>query len=253
MRSNAKLTALLVALLFALLLNFAALGANLFWQIRHGSAAVAIATTNAAQPPDPPASDPAATASTPAVLERPMHWHDAPFVYPVGGDDTEDVLGQFSTAGDDNRLSYFVGAFDGHTLTRIWRAGPIAVLERSDRTPILQLAVGHLLAAESNAVHLYDATTGDESGTVHTSDRVAELCVFGADKSKVWAKVMDGKSVTIDPTSGDFKAQESPPPGCQPPKPSKLESPSVPGFSPAKVLVESDVAIALGAKSPGMW
>jgi hypothetical protein len=253
-RANAKLYGLLGTILVVLVLDFGLLGANLFVQLRR--APPTPEATAKVDPPLPPASAGASaqtpSVSVPVVAERAIQWHDAPLIAQVGGDETEDVLGLFTTVGDDGKLSYFVGAFDGQTLSRLWRAGPIAVIERSDKAPILQVAVGHLLAAESNAIHLYGITSGEERGTIHTNDRVTELCVYGPDKSKVWARVDGGKNVALDIALAETKAMEAPPAGCWAPKPGKLESPTAPGFAPSKVLVEGDVAIALGARSPGM-
>ena len=252
MRPNAKLNALLAAILVVLVLNLGALAANVFLQLRRPTRAGATPTSASVEPGAAAASAaPAAAPSVPAVAERAIHWHDAPIITQVGGDETEDVVGLFSTVGDDGKLSYFVGAFDGATLSRLWSAGPIAVIERGEKAPILQLVTGRLLAAESNAVHLYVVTNGDETGTIHTSDRVTELCVHGADKTKVWARVADGKNVAMDLALAETKAVEAPPQGCWAAKGPKLEAPSMPGFAPSKVLVDGDVAIALGAKSPG--
>ncbi len=253
MRANAKLYGLLVTILVVLVLNLGFLGANLFVQLRRPAAATTRTATSVETPAASAsgAAPDAAAPTVPAVAERGFQWQNAPLIAQVGGDETEDVVGLFTTVGDDGKLSYFVGAFDGATLSRLWRAGPIAVIERGEKSPILQLAVGHLLAAESNGVHLYTLTSGEERGTIHTSDRVTELCVHGPDKSKVWARVADGKNVALDITLAEAKAMEPPPQGCWAPKPAKVESPAAPGFAPSKVLVEADVAIALGAKSPG--
>jgi hypothetical protein len=243
-RTNEKLTWLLSGILAALVLNLVTLAGILFNGVRRPKQASA--------PPAPaPLPATAATAEpSPQAAER-VAWHDAPLLAGVGGDGTEDVIGQFSTTGGNGLTSYFVGAFDGATLARLWRAGPIAVLEHSERPPILQLVGGRLFAAESNAIHVYDVTNGDEATTLHTSDRVTELCLVAPDRARLWARVADGKSVSIDPATGETRPQETPPPSCAAGKPAKLDAPPVSGFAAAKVWVDGDIAVAVGAKSPG--
>ncbi len=254
MRSNTT-TVLLAAILAALVLNLGALGANLAVQLQRPALDVARPPANGGDAAAPSATPPAATASpppaVPAVAERAMHWHDAPLVTQVAGDATEDIVGTYSTVGDDGKLSYYVGAFDGATLSRLWRAGPIAIVDRGEKAPIVALAPGRVLAAESNAVHVYVTENGDEAGTMHTADRVTELCIYGPEKSKVWARVDGGRNVALDVASLETKALEAPPQGCWAPKGPKLEAPASAGFAPSKVMSDGEVAIALGAKSPG--
>ena len=252
MRANAKLYGLLGTILVILVLNLGFLAANLFVQLRRPAAAAAPHPTSTVEATAASASANTAQVPTvPAVAERGIQWQNAPLIAQVGGDETEDIVGLFTTVGDDGKLSYFVGAFDGATLSRLWRAGPIAIIERGEKAPILQIASGHLLAAESNAIHLYALASGEERGTIHTNDRVTELCLHGPDKTKVWARVEGGKNLLLDVALAEGKPLEAPPVGCGPPKPSKLEAPAAAGFAPSKVLVDGDVAIALGAKSPG--
>lgn len=250
-----------MAILVVLVLNLGALGANLFMQLRHAREPAVAAPPPAPVVDAPPGGttvaspgtrDPGGSASAvPVVAERGLHWHDAPLVTQVGGDETEDIVGLFSTTGDDGKLSFFVGAFDGATLSRLWRAGPIAIIDRGEKTPILQIVAGHLLAAESNTVHLYNVTNGDEKGTVHAADRVTELCAYGPDKSKAWARVDGGKNVAINVALAETKALEAPPAGCWTPKGPKHETPAGSNFAPSKVLVDGDVGVALGVASPG--
>jgi hypothetical protein len=251
-RTNGKLTLLLSGILVALLLNLGLLGALLFLQIRPRKA--------------PPGADPGATSSgalpsseTAPANEARSHgtpgrieWHEAPIIASIGGDDTEDIVGQVSTLGEDGQMTYYVGAFDGATFEQLWRTPSLAVLERGERPPIVRMVADHVVVAESNAIHINDPTTGNETGTVRTTDRVLDLCPIGPDKTRFWAKVADGRSVAVDPQTSESRPMDYPPPGCASSgRGTKVEAPSVPGISPAKVLVEADVAIALGVKSPG--
>jgi hypothetical protein len=254
-RTNAKLTALLAAILCALLLNLVALCANLAFGLRRPPKERPPASTASSASPfasstaEPPAADVAPNAQP---QER-VHWRGTPFIAAVGGDATEDVVGLMSTQNEDGQVSYYVGAFDGATLTRLWRAGPVAVLERGDRPPIVQIYGEIVVAAESNAVLMYELATGEETATVRTSDRVVELCAALPDRTKLWARVADGKNVLIDLSNGDFKAHEAQPAGCNQvsSKTPKLDAPVVPGFVSTRVLVDGDVGIAVGTKTPG--
>jgi hypothetical protein len=207
------------------------------------------ATTSQTSAPEPPSSsgDTHAHVGPPAKIE----WHEAPLVASVGGDDTEDVIGQVSTVGDDGQMTYYVGAFDGATFEQLWRTPSLAVQERGERPPIVRMVADHVVVAESNAIHINDPTTGNETGLVRTTDRVLDLCAIGPDKTRFWAKVADGHNVAVDPQTSDSKPMEPAPPGCTSTRGAKVEAPTVPGFSSAKVFVDGDVAISLGVKSPG--
>jgi hypothetical protein len=253
-RTNGKLVLLLSAILVALILNLGALGGLMFLQVRGKK------TLPPADPPPPATTAPAEPGPTndphgsgpshgsPGKIE----WHEAPLIASVGGDDTEDVIGQVSTVADDGQMTYYVGAFDGATFEQLWRTPSLAVLERGERPPIVKMVADHVVVAESNAIHINDPTTGNETGTVRTTDRVLDLCPIGPDKTRFWAKVADGHNVGVDPQTSESKPMEAAPPGCNTgTRSAKVDAPSVPGFSPAKVFVDGDVAIAIGVKSPG--
>jgi hypothetical protein len=241
---------LLLGILVALFLNFTALCVVIYQHARARKAAAA--TEPAASIASAAAPDPiVATEGHVRHIPGKMEWHEAPIVASVGGDDTEDVIGQVSTVGEDGQMTYYVGAFDGTTFEQLWRSPSLAVLERGERPPIVHMVADHVIVAESNSVHIDDPTTGNETGTVRTTDRIVDICPYGPEKARVWAKVADGRSVAIDPQNAESKPLEQPPAGCEARGKTKLDAPTVSGFSPSKVLIEGDVAVALGVKSPG--
>jgi hypothetical protein len=252
-RTNGKVVVLLSAILVALILNLSALGGLMFLQLRGKK------TLLPAEPGTPTPSNPSVEPTTPsdnghghAGPPAKIEWHEAPLVASVGGDDTEDVIGQVSTVADDGQMTYYVGAFDGATFEQLWRSPSLAVLERGERPPIVRMVADHVVVAESNAIHINDPTTGNETGTVRTTDRVLDVCPVGPDKTRFWAKVADGHNVAVDPQTSDSRPMETAPPGCNTStRPLKVDAPNVPGFSPAKVYVDGDVAVAVGVKSPG--
>jgi outer membrane protein assembly factor BamB len=253
-RTNGKVILLLSAILGALILNLCAMGGVMFLQVRgrktassKGDPAGAPAATGAGS------SEAATTADGhPHATAAKMEWHEPPLIASVGGDDNEDIIGQVSTVGDDGQMTYYVGAFDGTTFEQLWRSPSLAVLERGERPPIVRMVADHIIVAEANTIHVDDPTTGNETGAVRTTDRIVDLCAYGPDKTRVWAKVADGRSVSFDPQTAEPKPTETAPQGCAPgAKSAKADAPSVPGFSPNKVLVEGDAAVALGVKSPG--
>ncbi len=187
-----------------------------------------------------------------------FQWRDPPVVTTVDGDGVEDFVGTVASRSETDYPIYLT-AFSGATQKQLWRYGPLG----KNSYELKYAAIGStiVLTDAAGKVHLIDAATGKEAGTVALSDKADELCTT-AGPSSIWIETADQKGTLIDVATRSAKATERPATcpkrgfdcdhqrnsGCVD---ARDVAPEVPGFDADFVLFEGDDAIAVGKKSPG--
>jgi hypothetical protein len=197
-----------------------------------------------------------------------LQWgSEAPVAARVNADDTEDFIGLYHLLEGDQQLTY-IGAFNGKTLERVWAAGPFGNLSEANSKTFFGVSKDRLILTDfRSTAHIFDVSTGKETGKVALSDRAKSVCTSTEGKPEAWLELADQQHLLVDLAAGTAKKSARPAfcpavasdssnctsRGTKRPHATCHEDSSIkaPGVSIDRVLIEGDVAVALGTKSPG--
>ena len=205
-----------------------------------------------------------------------IRWDDdvMPAVADVNGDGVADIIGRYAV-NENSKSMIYVGAFDGQTFARLWKAGPYGDISANHAHMYTHFVVtpAHVLVTDhSSMVHILDRKSGTEQRSARLSDRANGGCA-APDGEQAWIEVADEKHVSVDLASGgvsdmarpkwcrgeiqlsgssrcwhsDFQRNRRGRADCiDPRKLAKAE-----GFGADYALVAGEVTVALGHKKPG--
>jgi len=199
-----------------------------------------------------------------------LQWdsQEAPLPARVNGDAIEDFVGRYRVL-DGSKSPVFIGGFDGTSLRRVWAAGPYGDASSGGQAIHFTVAGSKVLVTDPRSIaHVLDVTTGKETAAVTLSDRANAVC-GNPDRPEAWVEVSDEQHVLVDLAAGSVKKAPRPPwcPGdssgisdiqcrvglhksharCQ----GVDSSFKAPSFRGERALVEGDVMVVVGEKSPG--
>ena len=191
---------------------------------------------------------------TPSFLaphER-MYWDSvggAPQPATIGG--APAAIGRVRMGKDE----LYVVAFNPATTELLWKVGPLGTYSQGYRATFFA-ALGDRVAVSDyrSKVHLVDTQTGMEVSQVTLTDHVDRLCPVGP--TTVYVGTVDKRGAVLDTHTGATHAGTAPA-GCEDGALARFrhdapgKSPKVPGFATRHTVVNGDIAVAAGGKSPG--
>jgi hypothetical protein len=185
-------------------------------------------------------------------------------VLPVAIDDdgVEDFVGMYRLFdGSEQRMA--IGGFDGKTLERKWKSAELGTLSQNGYTMRMGLAGRRVVVTDSRyTAHVIEVATGKEVGAVQLSDQPRNMCSEGTGGSRVWIEVADKRNVLVDVSTAKATVTPARPSFCPKAEGDACESASVPcldedaapkteGLSVRTVLIDGDLGVAVGHKTPG--
>ena len=221
-----------------------------------------------AVPGSPPTPQPAAlptptpdaeTPATPPVVQsnERVTWDDVGGMpVPVVIGDREAVIGRVRARPEDQ---LHINAYDSRSLTPIYEIGPLGTYGDAYRNTYF-VAKGDALVVSNyrNALQIHDLQTGAERHELTLSDRVEHICDTG-EANEVWVAVADERHILVNLESGQ-SSEAARPAGCakshweaerKRERGSSRGAPRVEGFKATRVLIDGELAVAAGVKSPG--
>ncbi len=123
----------------------------------------------------------------------------------INDDAVDDIVGRYMLL-EDSKSDVYVGAFDGATFERLWKAGPFGDISGNHAHMHTHFAVTPSKVAVSDyasMVHILDRATGAEQRSLRLSDRVTHMCVAPGDRDAVWLAVADENDVELDLRTGE--------------------------------------------------
>jgi hypothetical protein len=168
-------------------------------------------------------------------------------------------IGRTRKVLEDDQL--YIDAYDGRTVERIWRIGPLGSYSEAYQA-VHYAAVGDTLVVSDakSQVHLHDVATGELQKSISLTDKVAFLCVPpGGPANSIWINQIDEKANMLDLASGKL-TETARPEGCFESQweaeraagsVEEESAPKVEGVQIKRVIVDGDAAVAFGVKSPG--
>ncbi len=205
-----------------------------------------------------------------------LQWDDGvmPAIADVNGDGVADIIGRY-TLLEDSKSNVYVGAFDGQSFERLWKAGPYGDISANHAHMYTHFMVSptHVLVTDhASMLHILDRKSGTEQRSGRLSDRANGGCAAPTGE-QAWIEVADEKHVSVDLASGQVGEMARPEwcPGAgdlrgnaacwhsefqrsrrghadciESRKLAKAE-----GFGAGYALVAGDITVALGHKNPG--
>ncbi len=158
----------------------------------------------------------------------------------------------------------YIDAYDAQTVERLWRIGPLGSYSEAYQA-VHYGAVGDRFAITDGQaqVHIHDLVTGERLQTLKLTDKVEYLCIpetpEGDETRGVWLKQIDEKTHMFDLKTAKLTEAETPP-GCfsshweakrAADEGTAEGAPKVDGIEIKQVIVEGDIGVAFGVKSPG--
>ena len=143
-----------------------------------------------------------------------IHWESRilPALARVNGDEVDDIISRY-TLYENERSNVYIGAFDGQSFKRLWKAGPFGDTSKDGASQHTHFVVtGSRVAVTDHAtmVHILDLATGTEQRAVRLSDRATRGCAPPDGSDKAWIEVADEQNVSIDLTTGAIQPMERP-------------------------------------------
>ena len=137
-----------------------------------------------------------------------------------------------------------------------WRVGPLGTYSEGYQSTHFAVVRDRVVVTDFRAgVHLVDASTGRELKKTTLTDRVTSMCPSGAG---MWIGTVDQRGALLDLQTG--ATREAPRPTvCDDPwsapvrhdRGAAATAPKVVGFAAHRTLVDGDVGVAGGVRSPG--
>ena len=199
----------------------------------------------------PTALGPGSSLFTPA--ER-LYWDSVggpPQGATIGG--APHAIGRIRVAGGDQ---LFVALVNPNTASLGWRFGPLGTYSQGYQATKFFVQGDRVVVSDyKSAVHLVDVQTGKEVGQAKLTDRVERMCAGPG--GAVWIGTVDKRGTVLDVHSGATHEGPKPAAGCEDDWAARMKhggkevSPKIAGFAAHRTLVDGDVGVAAGGKSPG--
>jgi hypothetical protein len=182
-------------------------------------------------------------------------------------DGPEGFVGRVRSRGDD---TLWIAAFEGTKLAQVWKAGPFGTYSQGYQSTFTAVVGRSVLVTDYRAtLHVFDLASGREVRSLKLTDRAKAMCTSPGGEARVWLEMSDEKDVLVDADAGTLTPtarptwcpdlwaasddcrgwlkRGEPRPGCK----GAESAPKVSGFEAENVIVEGDLAVALGKKHPG--
>ncbi len=162
------------------------------------------------------------------------------------------IVGRMRMGSDDQ---LYVVAIRPSDLTLAWRYGPLGSYSQGYQATKFAVTGDRVVVSDyRSAVHILDAKSGTETSQARLTDRVERMCAAGP--SSVWIGTVDKHGTLLDTRTGTTREGARPATGCEDEwsmrtKKTGKDAPKVAGFAARRTLVDGDIGVAGGGKSPG--